>query len=86
MCSLKLEIEEIKGDPHLHTLNTVEDIRDLPLLKMRQIHRKLNSDLEKLNQVSRTQVFILFILIYFGHILMFVYVCHIVCCIYFIFL
>lgn len=52
MASLKQEIEEIKGDPHLHTLNTVEDIRDLSLLKMKQIHRQLSSDLEKLNQVS----------------------------------
>lgn len=52
MANLKQEIEEIKSDPHLHTLNTVEDIRDLPLLKMRQIHRQLSSDLEKLNQVG----------------------------------
>lgn len=52
MASLKQEIEEIKGDPHLHTLNTVEDIRDLPLLRMKQIHRQLSSDLEKLNQVG----------------------------------
>ncbi len=52
MASLKQEIEEIKGDPHLHTLNTVEDIRDLSLLKMKQIHRQLSSDLEKLNQVG----------------------------------
>ena len=52
MASLKQEIEEIRGDPHLHTLNTVEDIRDLPLLRMKQIHRQLSSDLEKLNQVG----------------------------------
>lgn len=52
MASLKEEIEEIKGDPHLHILNTVEDIRDLPLLKMKQIHRQLSSDLDKLNQVG----------------------------------
>ena len=51
MATLRKEIEEIKGDPHLHTLNTVEDIGDLPLLKMKQIHRQLSSDLEKLNQV-----------------------------------
>lgn len=55
MASLKQEIEEIKGDPHLHTLNTVEDIRDLPLLRMKQIHRQLSSDLEKLNQVGDNQ-------------------------------
>ena len=50
--SLKQEIEDIKSNTHLHTLNSVEDITDLPLLKMRQIHRQLNSDLERLNQVS----------------------------------
>lgn len=50
---LKQEIEEVKADPHLRTLNSVEDIRDLPLLKMRQIHRQLSSDLEKLNQVHK---------------------------------
>ena len=59
LSSLKQEIEEIKADPHLHTLNTVENIRDLPLLKMRQIHRKLSSDLEKLNQVNSTDSAIL---------------------------
>lgn len=52
MASLRREIEEIKGGPHLHTLNTVDDIGELPLLEMKQIHRQLSSDLEKLNQVS----------------------------------
>jgi len=56
MASLKQEIEEIKGGPHLHTLNTVEDIRDLPLLRMKQIHRQLSSDLEKLNQVCGHEI------------------------------
>ena len=45
-------MEEIKGGPHLHTLNTVDDVGELPLLEMRQIHRQLSSDLEKLNQVG----------------------------------
>lgn len=56
MASLKQEIEEIKGGPHLHTLNTVEDIQDLPLLRMKQIHRQLSSDLEKLNQVCDHEI------------------------------
>lgn len=54
--SLRKEMEEIKGGPHLHTLNTVDDVGELPLLEMRQIHRQLSSDLEKLNQVMYRKV------------------------------
>lgn len=53
---LRKEMEEIKGGPHLHTLNTVDDVGELPLLEMRQIHRQLSSDLEKLNQVMYRKV------------------------------
>lgn len=56
VASLRRELEEIKGGPHLHTLNTVNDIGELPLLEMKQIHRQLSSDLEKLNQVMYRRV------------------------------
>ena len=45
-------MDDIKSSSHLHTLGTLEDIKDLPLVKIRQIHRQLSSDLEELSQVS----------------------------------
>lgn len=54
--NLRLEVDDIKSSSHLHTLGTLEDIKDLPLVKIRQIHRQLSSDLEKLSQVMYRRV------------------------------
>lgn len=46
----------MKSSSHLHTLGTLEDIKDLPLVKIRQIHGQLSRDLEKLSQVSNLRI------------------------------
>lgn len=49
--ALKQEIEGLTGGPHLHVLNKVSELEQLPQTKLKQLHQQLTTDLERLNKV-----------------------------------
>ncbi|XP_041473345.1 RING finger protein unkempt homolog isoform X2 [Lytechinus variegatus] len=48
---LKQEIEGLSGGPHLHVLNKVAELTNLPVTKLKQLQSQLKLDLERVEKV-----------------------------------
>lgn len=50
--SLRQELEKLKGDPHIHALNRLSEVKEMPLHVLQSLQSKLKDDLHEIEKVS----------------------------------